>query len=93
MKQILNQMTISQLTTVFFSSGLGFLIIAVLGKIKLGFAEINPGCFGRTLALILGMFCLIGAILLSGTFRVEIVNFVRSYLTKVMQEYIGFIRL
>ncbi|MFB2978186.1 hypothetical protein [Microseira sp. BLCC-F43] len=70
---------------------MGFLIIAVLGKIKLGFAEINPGCLGGTLALILGIFCLIGAIL-SGTFPVE-VDLVRSYLTKVMEQYIGFIPL
>ena len=85
-------MTISNLTTIFLISGLGFLIIAVLGQIKLGFAEINPGCLGRTLALIIGSFCLIGAIF-SGTVPVEIVDSVRSYLTKVMQQYIGFILL
>lgn len=47
------------LNTVFLIAGAVFLFIAVIGQAKLGFAEINPGYFGRVLGLIIGLFCLI----------------------------------
>lgn len=53
------------LNTVFLIAGVFFLIIAVIGRAKLGFAEINPGCFGRFLGLIIGLFCLILAVSLA----------------------------
>lgn len=41
-----------------FISGIVCLAIAIIGQAKLLFIEINPGCFGRLLALIVGIFCL-----------------------------------
>ncbi|AKG24431.1 hypothetical protein IJ00_04250 [Calothrix sp. 336/3] len=38
----------------FLLSGIIFLTIAVIGQSKLLFVEINPGCFGRLLALLIG---------------------------------------
>lgn len=53
------------LNTVFLVAGTIFLFIAVIGRAKLGFAEINPGCLGRLLSLIIGLFCLILAVSLA----------------------------
>jgi len=54
-------MTSTPSTTIFLISGLVFLLIAVIGQAKLGFAEINPGGCGRFLAFILGVFSLLMA--------------------------------
>jgi site-specific DNA-adenine methylase len=37
-----------------FLLGIVFLTISVIGQSKLLFLEINPGCFGRLLALFIG---------------------------------------
>ncbi|WP_256973294.1 hypothetical protein [Nostoc sp. T09] len=65
-------------------------MIAVLGQTKLGFAEINPGCFGRTLALLIGLLSLAVA-LLSGTTSVETLDLLRTYLTNLIQQSTGFV--
>ncbi|OUL24726.1 hypothetical protein [Nostoc sp. 106C] len=83
-------MTNFPLTNVFLIAGIVFLLIAVLGQTKLGFAEINPGCFGRTLALLIGLISLAAA-LVSGTTSVETLDLLRTYLTNLIQQSIGFV--
>lgn len=83
-------MTTSSLTTFFLISGMVFLMIAVVGQSRLGFAEIKPGCFGRFLAVIIGIFSLICAVLLV-TFPPEILDFVKNYLAQQLQQNQGFI--
>lgn len=84
MVKSLKKMTTSpSLNTVFLLTGVFFLLIAVIGRAKLGFAEINPGFFGRLLGLIIGIFCLILAVSLaifpSETWLQLIRNFVTTY--------------
>jgi hypothetical protein len=45
----------------FLIAGIVFITIAVIGQSKLGFIEINPGCFGRFLALFIGISSLLYA--------------------------------
>ena len=77
-------------TNFFLIAGIVFLLIAVLGQTKLGFAEINPGCFGRTLALLIGLLSLAVAAL-SGTASVETLDLLRTYLTNLIQQSMGFV--
>lgn len=77
-------------TNSFLIAGIVFLVIAVLGQTKLGFVEINPGCFGRTLALLIGLISLAVA-LLGGTTSVETLNLLRTYLTNLIQQSMGFV--
>jgi hypothetical protein len=51
-------MTDLTVNSFYFISGIVLLAIAVIGQAKLLFLEINPGCFGRMLALILGVISL-----------------------------------
>ncbi len=83
-------MTTSSLTTFFLISGIVFLLIAVVGQSRLGFAEINPGCFGRLLAVIIGIFSLICAVLLV-TFPTEMLDLLKKYLAQQLQQNQGFI--
>ena len=46
----------------FLIAGIVFITIAVIGQSKLGFIEINPGCFGRFLALFIGVSSLLYAL-------------------------------
>ncbi|MHC5594904.1 MAG: hypothetical protein ACYTXC_02855 [Nostoc sp.] len=46
----------------FLIAGIVFITIAVIGQSKLGFIEINPGCFGRLLALVIGVSSLLYAL-------------------------------
>ena len=46
----------------FLIAGIVFITIAVIGQSKLGFIEINPGCFGRLLALFIGISSLLYAL-------------------------------
>ena len=84
----LNNMTNSPLTTFFLISGIVFLTISVIGQSKLFFAEINPGFFGRLLALIIGVFSLICAALI-GVFPLESVDLVKNYLAQQLQQNIS----
>ncbi len=69
------------LNTVFLIAGMFFLLIAVIGQAKLGFAEINPGFLGRLLGLIIGIFCLIFAVSLA-IFPTEIwLELIRNFVT------------
>lgn len=57
-------MTILPLTNIFLIAGMFFLLISILGEFKFGWAEINPGLFGRIVALVIGSLCLIITVLL-----------------------------
>lgn len=80
------------LNTFFLIAGTIFLLIAVLGQSKLGFAEINPGCFGRILALIIGLSLLSGTSVLA-TFPTDtLIQSIRGILTdgiQAVQNYSG----
>lgn len=71
-------------------AGIIFLTIAVIGQSKLLFLEINPGCFGRTLALFIGIVSLAFAFGL-GNFPVEKLELFRTYLVRQIQENINWI--
>lgn len=57
-------MTNPLLTNIFLLAGMFFLLISILGELKFGWAEINPGLFGRIVALVIGSVCLIITVLL-----------------------------
>ncbi|WP_246162632.1 hypothetical protein [Brasilonema sennae] len=86
----IKNMTNSPLTNLLLIAGTVFLAIAVIGQARLGFAEINPGFFGRLLALIIGLFSLTGAVVLV-LFPVEIVDLIRNYLAQQIQQNLGLI--
>ncbi|ALF55402.1 hypothetical protein ACX27_25400 [Nostoc piscinale CENA21] len=75
------------LSNIFLTLGIVFLVISVLGQSKLGFIEINPGCFGRVLALIIGVASL-AFVLLGSNFSVETIDLIRNYLAKAIQQNI-----
>ncbi|MCC5630273.1 hypothetical protein [Nostoc sphaeroides] len=56
----------------FLIAGIVFITIAVIGQSKLGFIEINPGFFGRFLALFIGISSLLYAL---GLFNISTVSF------------------
>ncbi len=74
----------SQFTTIFLIAGMIFLLISVIGQAQLGFAAINPGCFGRFLALIIGIVSLIFAV--SPLNSSGILDSARIYLTDLIQQ-------
>ncbi|MEH2408708.1 hypothetical protein [Nostoc sp.] len=69
----------------FLIAGIVFITIAVIGKSKLGFIEINPGFFGRFLALFIGISSLLYALGLlnfsAGTF-----DLLRTSLTEQIKQ-------
>ncbi|WP_242057814.1 MULTISPECIES: hypothetical protein [Nostoc] len=69
----------------FVIAGIVFVTIAVIGQSKLGFIEINPGCFGRFLALIIGISSLLYAV---GLFNFSVANLdsLRTYLLELIQQ-------
>ncbi len=69
----------------FIIVGIVFITIAVIGQSKLGFIEINPGCFGRLLALIIGISSLLYAAGLLN-FSVANIDSLRTYLTELIQQ-------
>ncbi|OWY68415.1 hypothetical protein B7486_26635 [cyanobacterium TDX16] len=80
------------LNTFFAIAGMTFLLIAVIGRSKLGFAEINPGCFGRLLALIIGLSLLSGTSVLAAFPTDTLIQFVKGILTdgiQAVQNYSG----
>ena len=74
------------LTTPFFIISILFLLIAVLGQSKLGLIEINPGWFGRLLALLIGIFCLATAILLVVFPAETLLESIQTNLAKQLQQ-------
>lgn len=78
-------MATPSLTTSFLIAGIVFLTISVIGRSKLGFVEINPGFFGRFLALIIGILTLTLATFL-GFFPVESLEVFKTYLAEQIQQ-------
>ncbi|WP_242054870.1 hypothetical protein [Nostoc flagelliforme] len=72
----------------FLIVGIVFVTIAVIGQSKLAFIEINPGCFGRLLALLIGISSLLYALGLlnisTGTF-----DLLRTSLTEQIKRSIS----
>ncbi|MEH2447202.1 MAG: hypothetical protein V7K18_15760 [Nostoc sp.] len=68
----------------FLIAGIVFITIAVIGKSKLGFIEINPGFFGRFLALFIGISSLLYALGLLN-FSAETIDLLRIYMTEQIQ--------
>lgn len=80
------------LTNIFLLAGMIFLLISVLGEFKFGFAEINPGLFGRIVALVIGILCLIITVLLV-VFPSDILQgLIRNSLVEQFQQNINFIQ-
>jgi hypothetical protein len=76
------------LTNILLILGIVFLTISVIGHSRLGFMEINPGFFGRFLALIIGLFSLTSAAAL-GLFPTEMVDLVRTSVSEFIQQNLG----
>jgi hypothetical protein len=72
----------------FLIAGIVFITIAVIGQSKLGFVEINPGCFGRFLALVIGISSLFYALGLL-TFSAETLDLLRTSLTEQIKQSIS----
>ena len=72
----------------FLIAGIVFITIAVIGQSKLGFIEINPGCFGRFLALFIGISSLLYALGLLNL-SAETLDLLRTSLTEQIKQSIG----
>ncbi|MEH1867673.1 MAG: hypothetical protein V7K69_22070 [Nostoc sp.] len=72
----------------FLIAGIVFVTIAVIGQSKLGFIEINPGCFGRLLALFIGISSLLYALGLLN-FSGETLDLLRISLTQQIKQSIS----
>ncbi|WP_392480827.1 hypothetical protein [Nostoc sp. C110] len=72
----------------FLIAGIVFVTIAVIGQSKLGFIEINPGCFGRLLALFIGISSLLYALGLLN-FSGATIDFLRTSLTEQVKQSIS----
>jgi len=72
----------------FLIAGIVFVTIAVIGQSKLGFIEINPGCFGRLLALFIGISSLLYALGLLN-FSGETLDLLRTSLTEQVKQSIS----
>ncbi|AVH65662.1 hypothetical protein CDG77_30710 [Nostoc sp. 'Peltigera membranacea cyanobiont' 213] len=72
----------------FLIAGIIFITIAVIGQSKLGFVEINPGCFGRLLALFIGISSLFYALGLLN-FSAETIDLLRTSLTEQIKQSIS----
>jgi hypothetical protein len=72
----------------FLIAGIVFVTIAVIGQSKLGFIEINPGCFGRLLALFIGISSLLYALGLLN-FSGGTLDLLRTSLTEQVKQSIS----
>ncbi|MBC1241675.1 hypothetical protein GNE10_32155 [Nostoc sp. 2RC] len=85
MEYLNRKMTDLAANNTFVIAGIVFITIAVIGQSKLGFIEINPGCFGRFLALIIGISSLLYALGLLN-FSVANIDSLRNYLLELIQQ-------
>ncbi|MBD2413884.1 hypothetical protein H6H01_24780 [Nostoc calcicola FACHB-3891] len=85
MNYLNTKMTDLTANNTFVIAGIVFITIAVIGQSKLGFIEINPGCFGRFLALIIGISSLLYAVGLLN-FSVGTLDSLRTYLIELIQQ-------
>ncbi|MBN3884042.1 MAG: hypothetical protein V7K64_01345 [Nostoc sp.] len=72
----------------FLIAGIVFITIAVIGKSKLAFIEINPGFFGRVLALLIGISSLFYALGLLN-FSAGTLDLLRTSLTEQIKQSIS----
>ncbi|WP_414518651.1 hypothetical protein [Nostoc sp. PCC 9305] len=72
----------------FLIAGIVFITIAVIGQSKLAFIEINPGCFGRILALFIGVSSLLYALGILN-FSAENLDLLRNSLTEEIKQRIS----
>ncbi|MEH2148990.1 hypothetical protein [Nostoc sp.] len=72
----------------FLIAGIVFITIAVIGKSKLAFIEINPGFFGRVLALFFGISSLLYALGLLN-FSAGTLDLLRTSLTEQIKQSIS----
>jgi hypothetical protein len=77
------------LNTFFLIAGIIFLVIAAIGQSKLGFAEINPGFFGRFLALIIGITLLLLAVILVTLPTDILLEIIRNFLSEQIHLNMG----
>jgi hypothetical protein len=75
----------------FFILGIVFLVIAVIGQSKVLFMEINPGCFGRLLALALGALSLYLAFP-QGLITVPSLDVFRNFVQNLIPEFTNMIQ-
>ncbi|MBD2616598.1 MAG: hypothetical protein FWK04_24420 [Nostoc sp. GBBB01] len=85
MEYLNRKMTDLAANNTFVIAGIVFITIAVIGQSKLGFIEINPGCFGRFLALIIGISSLLYALGLLN-FSVANIDSLKNYLLELIQQ-------
>ncbi|OYE02829.1 hypothetical protein CDG79_21785 [Nostoc sp. 'Peltigera membranacea cyanobiont' 232] len=88
MRHLNRQMTDLTPNITFLIAGIVFITIAVIGQSKLGFVEINPGCFGRLLALFIGISSLFYALGLLN-FSAETIDLLRTSLTEQIKQSIS----
>lgn len=72
----------------FLIAGIVFITIAVIGQSKLAFIEINPGFFGRFLALFIGISSLLYALGLLNL-SAETLDLLRTSLTEQIKQSIS----
>ncbi|MBD2526104.1 hypothetical protein H6G86_27635 [Nostoc sp. FACHB-133] len=88
MRYLNSRMTDITPNSTFLIAGIVFVTIAIIGQSKLGFIEINPGCFGRLLALFIGISSLLYALGLLN-FSGATIDFLRTSLTEQVKQSIS----
>ncbi|MBN3896652.1 MAG: hypothetical protein HWQ41_15705 [Nostoc sp. NOS(2021)] len=88
MRHLNRKMTDLTPSSTFLIAGIVFITIAVIGQSKLGFLEINPGCFGRFLALFIGISSLLYALGLLNL-SAETLDLLRISLTEQIKQSIS----
>ncbi|MBD2510296.1 hypothetical protein H6G91_23910 [Nostoc muscorum FACHB-395] len=90
MRHLNSNMTDITPNSTFLIAGIVFVTIAVIGQSKLGFIEINPGCFGRLLALFIGISSLLYALGLLN-FSGATIDLLRTSLIEQIKQSISYI--
>lgn len=88
LRHLNRKMTDLTSNSTFLIAGIVFITIAVIGQSKLAFIEINPGCFGRFLALIIGISSLLYALGLLNFSAVNL-DLLRTSLTEQIKQSIS----
>ncbi|OYD89285.1 hypothetical protein CDG76_35550 [Nostoc sp. 'Peltigera membranacea cyanobiont' 210A] len=88
MRHLNRKMTDLTSNSTFLIAGIVFITIAVIGQSKLAFIEINPGFFGRFLALIIGISSLLYALGLLNFSAVNL-DLLRTSLTEQIKQSIS----
>lgn len=78
-------MTNTPLSTILFIVSLTLFILAIVGNSKLAFIEVNPGCFGRLLALLFGFITLLAATALV-VFPMPMLEGIKTQIAELLQQ-------